>query len=76
APPARPDAGGPAHWREAGGPESAWLQAGRAVIHPTLGRGVVARVEGEGDDLMVTIDFPAHGRRHLLAGYAHLRPVG
>ena len=71
----RPLPGGPARWSEASGPEAAWLQPGRAVAHPTLGAGVVARVEGEGDDLMVTIDFPAHGRRHLLASYAHLRPV-
>jgi DNA helicase-2/ATP-dependent DNA helicase PcrA len=73
--PRRPVAGGAVHRSEAGGSESAWLQAGRAVAHPTLGAGVVTRVEGEGDDLLVTIDFPAHGRRHLLARYAHLRPA-
>ena len=54
-------------------PAGAALQPGQLVVHPTLGRGVVARVEGEGDDLMVTVDFPEHGRKHLLARYAHLR---
>jgi hypothetical protein len=33
----------------------------------------VARVEGTGHDLMLTIDFEGGGRKHLLPRFAHLR---
>jgi hypothetical protein len=36
---------------------------------------VVVRVEGAGADLTVTVDFPEHGRKHILPRIAQLVPV-
>jgi len=49
--------------------------AGQTVVHASFGAGTVVRVEGAGDDLEVTVDFPEHGRKHLLPRFAPLRPV-
>ncbi len=57
------------------GPDGAGFFPGQPVLHATFGRGVVARIEGEGDDLLVTVDFAEHGRKHLIARFAHLRPL-
>jgi len=48
---------------------------GQTVFHSSFGNGVVQRVEGTGDDLLVTVEFPAAGRKHLLPRFAPLRPV-
>jgi DNA helicase-2/ATP-dependent DNA helicase PcrA len=48
---------------------------GQSVMHPRYGRGVVARVEGSGQDLSLTVDFTSVGRKHLLARFAHLRAL-
>ena len=37
--------------------------------------GTVVRVEGHGPDLTVTVDFPDHGRKHILPRFAPLYPV-
>jgi DNA helicase-2/ATP-dependent DNA helicase PcrA len=49
------------------------FRVGQAVLHGRYGQGVVARIEGSGDDLYLTIDFPDFGRKHLLARFANLR---
>ena len=55
--------------------EEVSFREGQAVIHPTLGLGVVARVEGGGEDLRVSVDFPDGERKHFLARFARLRPA-
>ena len=51
------------------------FREGQAVRHARFGQGVVARVEGSGESLLVTVDFPAVGRKHLLARHAQLIPL-
>jgi DNA helicase-2/ATP-dependent DNA helicase PcrA len=48
---------------------------GQAVSHGIFGSGTVARVEGTGDDLQVTVDFPDYGRKHLNPKFAPLVPI-
>ena len=48
---------------------------GQTVSHGVFGSGVVARVEGMGDDIMVTVDFHETGRKHLNPRFASLVPV-
>jgi len=49
------------------------FHVGQSVLHGRYGRGVVARLEGSGEDLYLTVDFPDFGRKHLLAKFANLR---
>jgi DNA helicase-2/ATP-dependent DNA helicase PcrA len=46
---------------------------GTTVEHPRYGRGTVLRQEGEGDEAKLTITFPGHGLKKLIARYAGLR---
>jgi DNA helicase-2/ATP-dependent DNA helicase PcrA len=48
------------------------IRAGAGVVHPKYGRGIVLRREGEGDDAKLTISFPGHGLKKLLARFAGL----
>jgi DNA helicase-2/ATP-dependent DNA helicase PcrA len=48
---------------------------GQLVRHGSFGAGTVVRVEGHGPDLTVTVDFPDHGRKHILPRFAPLYPV-
>ncbi len=70
---ARTDAAS-ADWRHDISQIEIGFRVGQRVRHPTLGQGVVRRVDGQGDDLMLTIDFSA-GRKRLLARFAHLQPA-
>jgi len=47
-------------------------RAGSRVRHPTLGQGVIMELEGEGDDLKLTVYFERAGKKKLLARYASL----
>lgn len=55
--------------------EEVAFRAGQGVLHPKFGRGVVARVEGTGEDLRITVDFPGGEHKHFLAKFAKLRPL-
>ncbi len=55
--------------------EEVAFRVGQRVAHPTLGQGVVARVEGTGSDLKLSVDFPGGERKHFLASLAKLRPL-
>jgi DNA helicase II / ATP-dependent DNA helicase PcrA len=44
--------------------------AGSTVRHPKYGRGMVMRKEGEGEDAKLTVSFPGHGLKKLVAKYA------
>ncbi len=48
---------------------------GQTVSHGIFGTGTVARVEGAGGDLLVTVDFADHGRKHLNPAFAPLVPL-
>jgi len=48
---------------------------GQTVTHGIFGSGVVSRVEGMGDDMMVTVDFHDAGRKHINPRFAPLVPV-
>ncbi len=51
------------------------LRRGGRVRHPTLGDGVVLEVDGEGDNLKLTVFFHRAGKRKMLARYASLEPL-
>ena len=48
---------------------------GQTVSHGIFGTGTVARVEGSGDDMMVTVDFHSAGRKHINPRFAPLVAV-
>ncbi len=48
---------------------------GQTVSHGIFGSGTVSRVEGVGDDMMVTVDFHNAGRKHINPRFAPLVPV-
>jgi DNA helicase-2/ATP-dependent DNA helicase PcrA len=65
---------------ETGGWDDEIVQAvpffeGQTVSHGIFGTGVVARVEGRGRDLLVTVDFQEAGRKHINPRFAPLLPV-
>lgn len=49
------------------------LRPGASVVHPRYGRGTILRKEGEGDDAKLTVSFPGHGLKKLVARYAGLQ---
>jgi len=49
--------------------------AGAVVEHPRFGRGTIVRREGEGPQMKLTILFPGHGLKKMVAQYAELRLV-
>lgn len=53
-------------------PKKSKLSPGASINHPNLGRGTIVRVEGEGPDAKVTVNFPRHGLKKLIAKYAGL----
>jgi len=48
---------------------------GQTVSHGIFGTGTVSRVEGMGDDMMVTVDFRDAGRKHINPRFAPLVPL-
>ncbi len=42
------------------------------VAHPKYGRGRIAKIEGSGDNVKLTIDFDVHGRKAFLEKYTPL----
>ncbi len=64
--------------RAAGGSPEAQLagfRPGARVRHPLFGVGTVLRSEGSGDDLKLTVSFPAVGAKRLVARFAGLEPA-
>jgi DNA helicase-2/ATP-dependent DNA helicase PcrA len=51
------------------------IRAGATVSHPKYGQGLVLRKEGEGEDAKITVSFPRHGLKKLVARYASLKVV-
>jgi len=48
------------------------VKRGSRVRHPTLGSGVVLEMEGQGDDMRITVFFEKSGKRKLVAKFANL----
>ncbi|HJT24249.1 MAG TPA: hypothetical protein VJ873_06710, partial [bacterium] len=48
---------------------------GDTVKHKKFGKGMVIGVMGSGEDLKVTVSFPNHGKKQLLAKIANLEKV-
>jgi len=48
---------------------------GQLVSHGIFGSGRVVRVEGGGDDMMVTVDFFQHGQKHINPRFTSLVPL-
>ena len=48
---------------------------GDTVKHKTFGRGMVIALMGSGEDLKVTVSFPNHGKKQLLARLAKLEKI-
>ncbi len=48
------------------------FRPGQRVRHPKFGEGLVIRMEGEGPRARVEVQFPTHGRKELVLGYAKL----
>jgi len=46
---------------------------GSLVEHAKYGRGTIMRVEGSGEDTKVTVSFPGHGLKKLIAKYAGIK---
>ena len=46
---------------------------GSTIEHEKYGRGTIIRLEGSGDDTKVTVSFPGHGLKKLVAKYAGIR---
>jgi DNA helicase-2/ATP-dependent DNA helicase PcrA len=45
------------------------------VRHAKYGQGLIVRVEGEGEDAKLTINFPGYGHKKLIAKYAGLEKM-
>ena len=50
-------------------------EAGVKVFHKKFGEGIINKVEPEGDDLKVDIDFEKAGHKRLMAKYANLEII-
>jgi DNA helicase-2/ATP-dependent DNA helicase PcrA len=61
--------------RPSGGSVPGGLRAGARVRHPLFGVGTVLRADGSGDDLKLTVSFPAVGTKRLVARFAALEPA-
>ena len=75
--PAKTAANGPAEsvdWQTDVDQSRSYYQ-GQVVTHSIFGSGVVARVEGAGDDMLVTVDFTESGRKHINPRFAPLVPL-
>ena len=46
---------------------------GSTVEHVKYGRGTIVKLEGSGDDAKVTVSFPGHGLKKLVAKYAGIK---
>jgi DNA helicase-2/ATP-dependent DNA helicase PcrA len=46
---------------------------GSTIEHAKYGRGTVLRLEGSGEDTKVTVSFPGHGLKKLIAKYAGIQ---
>jgi DNA helicase-2/ATP-dependent DNA helicase PcrA len=72
-PPRAPDARPPANAAPRPSGPKRTPRTGTTVEHPKYGRGTVLRREGDGEDAKLTVMFPGHGLKKLIAKYAQLK---
>lgn len=48
---------------------------GQVVSHGIFGSGTISRVEGSGEDMLITVDFYTAGRKHINPRFANLVAV-
>ncbi|MFN0170141.1 MAG: ATP-dependent helicase [Bryobacteraceae bacterium] len=53
--------------------KKAGTRPGNVINHPKYGRGTIVRREGDGEDAKLTVSFPGHGLKKLIAKYAGLK---
>jgi ATP-dependent DNA helicase UvrD/PcrA len=46
---------------------------GSVIEHAKFGRGTIVRLEGSGEDAKVTVSFPGHGLKKMVAKYAGIK---
>ncbi|HEY6342113.1 MAG TPA: UvrD-helicase domain-containing protein [Bryobacteraceae bacterium] len=46
---------------------------GSTIDHPKFGRGTIMRLEGSGEDAKVTVSFPEHGLKKMVAKFAGIK---
>jgi DNA helicase-2/ATP-dependent DNA helicase PcrA len=49
------------------------LGRGSAIEHPKFGRGTIVMLEGSGEDAKITVSFPGHGLKKMVAKYAGIK---
>jgi ATP-dependent DNA helicase UvrD/PcrA len=54
-------------------PGSKKVGPGSTIEHAKYGRGTVLRLEGSGEDTKLTVSFPGHGLKKLIAKYAGIK---
>ena len=57
----------------AGPPKKKPFGSGSMISHAKYGRGTVLRIEGQGDDAKLTVSFPGHGLKKLVAKFAGIK---
>jgi DNA helicase-2/ATP-dependent DNA helicase PcrA len=72
APPAKPSAPKWGSGKPAASAAAKKTGEGATVNHPKYGRGTVVRKEGDGEDAKLTVMFPQHGLKKLIAKFAGL----
>ncbi len=58
-----------------GSGSSSGFRSNQRVRHAKYGQGLIVRVEGEGEDAKLTINFPGYGMKKLVAKYAGLEKL-
>ncbi len=48
-------------------------RVGSTIVHPKYGRGTVMRREGDDENAKLTVSFPGHGLKKLIAKYAGIK---
>ena len=68
-PPAAPRKWGSGPVPISGAGKKKWGE-GSSVNHPKYGRGTIVRKEGDGEDAKLTVMFPGHGLKKIIAKFA------
>ena len=55
--------------------EVSFLRKNAQVFHPKFGDGTVTSIDGDGENLRVTVRFEGGQVKSLLAAYAKLQPA-
>lgn len=51
------------------------LRVGQGVLHGKYGEGVIMQMEGGGERAKVEVNFPGHGTKWLMVGFANLQAL-